>query len=287
MCCRLNIDHFKFNSFGGGGLKLGSFRVITLNLPKMALVSYHKKRNFLSHITIFLDYAKKLLKIERIILKEKIAQGFLKFFKMGWYDLDRMFFGTLSFHGLPDSVEHLWGTSIDETVSQDLVNNIIDLFLESASEEKDFNINVEQAPAESATATMASFNNDGREFYSNQFVPLEFPISADKRIEIEGMFSDRLTGGSMCFINLDSAMDEEQSLQLHEYIYRNSMINQWCPNYGWSLCEDCKELMVGEHEECKCGSFNIKYFERVVGYLVDRDVVNAGREVEMLNRVRY
>lgn len=286
MCCRLNIDQFKFNSFGGGGLKLGSFRVVNLNLPKMALEA-DSKEEFLGMIDFYLDEATKLLHIEREIIKEKIDQGFLKFFNLGWYDLDDMFFGTFSFHGLPDAIQYLTHDDISTEKNQLIMDDVIDIFLDKADKVDDMHVNIEQAPAESATNTMARMNENCREFYSNQFVPLEFPISITDRVEIEGRFSDRITGGSMCFINLDSMMDENQSLLLHEYIYKNSMINQWCPNYGWSVCDDCSNRLVGEVDQCpQCGSMDISHYERVVGYLVKRDVVNEGRELEMLNRVK-
>jgi len=287
MCCRLNIDMFKFNSFGGGGIKLGSFRVITLNIPKIATDALGSELLFRGDMRKYLTYAHKLLAIEREILKEKIDQGFLKFFSLKWYDLDAMFFGTLSFHGLVDGVCDLLDNDITNSQVLAVMDSIIDMFLNEASREEDFFINVEQAPSESATNTMAKLNRDCVEFYSNQFVPLEFPISLKERIEIEGRFSDKLTGGSMCFINLDGMMDEQQSIALHRYVYENSMINQWCPNYGWSVC-DSKHMNVGDHGHCpECGSINMQHFERVVGYLVNREHVNKAREVEMLNRVRH
>jgi anaerobic ribonucleoside-triphosphate reductase len=286
MCCRLNIDQFKFNSFGGGGLKLGSFRVINVNLPKFALES-NDIFEFFELLKHYLIEAHQLLNVERLILKEKIEQGFLKFFTLKWFDLDNMFFGTLSFHGLADAIEILIDEDMTHKYSNELTNQIIELFLEEASKETEYYINIEQAPSESATNTMARMNRDSREWYSNQFVPLEFPISIEERIKIEGMFSDKLTGGSMCFINLDGQMDEEQSLLLHKYIYENSMINQWAPNYGWSVC-DKTHTTNGEIEECpQCESTDIKHYERVVGYLVDRNAVNHGRELEMLNRMRH
>ena len=288
MCCRLNIDHFKFNSFGGGGLKLGSFRVININLPKIALESAGDKLTFMWKLNKYLWEAHKLLNIERNILKDKIKKGFLKFFRIKWYDLDAMFFGTLSFHGLPDAINYLLDKDITEQESLDFADEIISEYLMEAESENSYHINIEQAPSESATNTMAKLNKDGRTFYSNQFVPLDLPVPIDERIKIEGIFSDKLTGGSMCFINIDSMMDEEQSLLLHKYIYNNSMINQWCLNYGWTYCEECSHLVVGERDHCgECESLKVKYFERVVGYLVSRDIVNRGREIEMLNRVRH
>ena len=285
MCCRLNIDLYKFNSFGGGGLKLGSFRVINVNLPKIALEA-KSVSNFHILLDKFLWEAHKLLNIEREILKEKIEQGFLKFFKLGWFDLDNMFFGTLSFHGLPDAIEYLIEKDMTEIKAQLITDQIISRFLLEAKTEKDYHINIEQAPSESATNTMARLNGDGRDFYSNQFVPLEFPTDLKTRLSIEGTFSDRITGGSMCFVNLDAMMDEEQSLTLHKYVYENTLVNQWCPNYGWSICSKA-HLTCGEIDQCHCGDINIDHYERVVGYLVKRDAVNHGREIEMLNRVRH
>lgn len=287
MCCRLNIDQFKFNSFGGGGLKLGSFRVINVNLPKIALESKYSQTKFYALLHRYIFEAHILLNIEREILKEKIEQKFLKFFNLGWFNLDDMFFGTLSFHGLPDAIQYLIDSDITTEKGQKIAHTIIDKFLEEAQRETEYHINLEQAPSESATNTMAQFNRDGREFYSNQFVPLEFPIKLSERIKIEGLFTDRITGGSMCFLNLDGEMDEEQSVKLHRYVYKNSMVNQWAPNYGWIVCEK-GHSNIGEFEECpNCKSTNLKHYERVVGYFVNRDMVNEGRQTEMINRVRH
>ena len=287
MCCRLNIDQFKFNSFGGGGLKLGSFRVININLPKIGLqVPKNNYGAFYDKLNKAIDYSITLLQIEKAILEEKIEQGFLKFFKLNWFNLDAMFFGTLSFHGLPDAIEYFMDKDMTDIRAQQMTSVIIGTFLDRANRVEDMHINLEQAPSESATATMAKFNKDDKRFYSNQFVPMDLDVEMSERIKIEGMFSDLITGGSMCFINLDSIMDEEQSLKLHTYIYKNSMINQWCPNYGWSVCGD-GHLTVGEIESCHCGDNNIKHYERVVGYLVNRDKVNRAREIEMTTRVMY
>ena len=287
MCCRLNIDHFKFNSFGGGGLKLGSFRVININLPKIALETPKKNYGeYYYRLNNAIKYSLKLLHIEKEILREKIEQGFLKYFTMNWFDLDNMFFGTLSFHGLADSIQHFIDKDMTDIGAQYMADVIIGTFLMFAKREKDMHVNIEQAPSESATATMVKFNRDTVSYYSNQFAPLDLPIDLKERIRIEGKYSDLLTGGSMCFVNVDSVMDEEQSLKLHKYIYKNSMINQWCLNYGWNICSN-KHLTVGEVKTCYCGDTNIKHYERVVGYLVDRNKVNLAREIEMLNRVRH
>ena len=287
MCCRLNIDQFKFNTFGGGGLKLGSFRVININLPKIGLeVPKNHYGAFYGRLNKAIDYSIKLLQIEKAILQEKIDQGFLKFFKLNWFNLDAMFFGTLSFHGLPDAIEYFMDKDITDIEAQQMTTVIISTFLDRARRIEDMHINLEQAPSESATATMAKFNKDDKKYYSNQFVPMDLDVEMSERIKIEGMFSNLMTGGSMCFINMDGIMDEEQSLKLHTYIYKNSMINQWCPNYGWSVCSN-GHLTVGDLDECHCGDNNIEHYERVVGYLVNRDKVNRAREIEMINRITY
>lgn len=285
--CRLNIDQFKFNSFGGGGLKLGSFRVVNINLPHIAMRCRDSNLDFQSVLDYLLDYSVKLLHIEMKILEEKIEEGFLKFFKLKWFNLHDMFFGTLSFHGLPEAVHMMLDKDITSTEGQDLARKIIDSFVNRADKELDMNINIEQAPSESATNTMARLNRDNVDYYSNQFVPLDLEIPLKLRVNIEGKYSDLLTGGSMCFINLDSKMDEKQSLSLHQYIYKNTMINQWCPNYGWTVCENGHSI-IGEVETCpRCGSEKVNHYERVVGYLVNRDAVNNGRKEEMVNRVKH
>lgn len=88
-CCRLVNDfermEAKADSFGNGGLNIGSHRVVTLNLPRMALIASMNSNPIESAETIFfkildkkLEQARDLLLIHREeILRRRIERGFL------------------------------------------------------------------------------------------------------------------------------------------------------------------------------------------------------------------
>jgi len=321
-CCRLLSDwkqmaKFKFYSNGSGGLKIGSHRVITQNLPGIAH-TVEDKTNMLKHFRKLMDdtiewSAKTLYSHKHGMLGRRFDIGYNKFFShfidqigrpikkndilIGPWLHPNMLFSTGGVHGAPDVV-YLLGEDVMEDrgmrLGEWLMAHIVHEFnkygtmFNKPAWTKDgiyMAFNVEQVPAESASYVMASFFGDKQ--YSNQFVPLEEECSIWDRVRVEGRLSKQLTGGSMTFLSLNKMMSPEQSVKFHRAVMEKSdySINQFCVSHGWTVCSECSpkyqndEEFVGIHEYCpKCGKHEtIHHEERVVGYMVPHLNINTPR----------
>jgi len=309
-CCRLLSDYrtmlkMKQYSNGGGGIKTGSHMVVALNLPGIAK-STKGWSEFMDELGVMIDHAVRYLYIHKhFILGRRIKDAYNPFLAKfrddagdvldvgPWMHLN-MFFSTIGVHGVPEMVQEFGedvtekhGARLAERVLTYIVNRANDYskqFTENVGDDGIIMVfNVEQIPAESASHTMASFFGD--EMYSNQFVPLDQPIDIWKRVEIEGRLSKILTGGSMTFLHLGSAMDPDQSLLFHKRVMQRSggNLNQFCVDYGFSLCKKCNTKVVGRIEKCSCGR-PMRHYQRVVGYMVPESSVNRPRVVNDIRK---
>ena len=303
-CCRLLSDwqmmlKMKQYSNGGGGIKTGSHMVAALNLPGIAAKTNGNIVKFMADLDELIDHCIRYLYIHKhFILGNRARTGYNPFLAKfrdesgdvldvgPWLHLN-MFFSTIGVHGVPEMVQYLGedvttrdGTTLAAKILSYIVkraNFYSKYFTENIGDDKIIMVfNVEQVPAESASHAMASFFGD--EIYSNQFVPLDNPVDIWKRVEIEGKLSKILTGGSMTFLHLGSMLDPEQSVAFHERVMKKSdyNLNQFCIDYGFSLCKKCNVKLVGRIERCSCGK-PMRFYNRVVGYMVPEANINEPR----------
>lgn len=305
-CCRVLSDYetmlkMKQYSNGGGGIKTGSHLVAALNLPGIAIHANYNYTKFMELLDDLIDHCVRYLYIHKhFILGKRARSGYNPFLAKfrdeagdildvgPWLHLN-MFFSTIGVHGIPEMVEYL-GEDIVEKDGVKLASSILSHIVKRANDySKHFTenvgddhiimvFNVEQIPAESASHTMAAFNGD--DIYSNQFVPLDRPVDIWKRVEIEGELSKVLTGGSMTFLHLGTMMDQDQSEIFHERVMKKSNfnLNQFCVDYGFSLCKPCNRKEVGRVERCSCGRL-MRPYTRVVGYMVPEASINEPRAI--------
>jgi len=322
MCCRLQLDlSFKQNSFGGGGVKIGSMRVANLNLPRIAYKSKYEstvingKRNpssneeiFFSELSDYIDRAMEYLVAYSKIFKEMIDVGYLKFFRepSKWFNMN-MFFATVGFCGIWDCAEIMYReplyvrssfgvfdpnkkTLLEKRV--DFMEKIIDMMVEKTKEKSNgIKFNVEEVPSESAAGRMAKFNTldygEEKEYYSNQFLPLNMDIPLHKRIEIESRLQSKLTGGGMTFLNFDAELTPEQSYEIHKHMLETGFTGQFCINYGYTHCPNCSDTIMGKQEGlCDCG-FERDFYTRVVGYLAKQSDTATTKSLEIDERSNY
>lgn len=315
-CCRLLSDFrlmlkYKTYSNGSGGVKIGSHRVVTLNLPMLADDAIRKSNrkedilgNYIEIIDEYMKHASQYLVVHKTkMLPKRVRLGYQTFFApfkdhlgrkirrsgsdIGPWLTNDMLFSTIGVTGIPDAVDKLTGVhhSILTPEGFEIAKKVLTYIVEKANgmsgEYEGYNcfFNVEQVPAESADGTMAWFNGD--EFYSNQFVPLDAECSIWDRVRIEGELSNIMTGGSMTFLNLNKMLTPEQSVKFHERIMEISdkKLNQLCINYAFTVCTKCKKKWVGSYHSCPdCGmSKTIHHEERVVGYMVKTTDINENR----------
>ena len=125
-----------------------------------------------------------------------------------------------------------------------------------------------------------------RECYNSYFYVVESentnPI--DKFILHGAKYTKYLDGGSALHLNLDEHLDVEQYLQLLRVAAINKT-NYWTVNVKNTVCNECDHIDKSTHEKCPvCGSTNIDYATRVIGYLKRVKSFSGARQVEEKDR---
>lgn len=281
-CCRLinnvkQMRSYRGDSYGNGGLNLGSHRVVTLNLPRIALKANRDLDKFYMTLQTNLDLCRDLLLVHREeILRRRVELGFLKFYKpLGWFNLDHMF-STIGIIGCFEMAQ-LMGTDIRTPEGSKFVADVlhyIENFALSCSEETNHPYNVEEIPGESVSVKLCEKDkvifgeeNVPYRLYSNQYIPLIAEASMPDRIELTGKFMDILSGGGIIHLNVrEKITDPDVMKRLIEYAV-NAGISHMAINYGFGRCENGHTTVCGNSDKCpECGAQIATWITRVIGY---------------------
>ena len=225
-CCRLksNIEDLGyFNSIGGTALKVGSVKVSTINLARLALEN-NTEEDYLKSLKEYVLINLKALDRVRYIIKRNVDKGLLKNFSYGLVDFEHLY-NTIGFIGIYETMKKFGYTYTDEfgnTFYSDKASNFGRKIFESMREvadefrqNKDYMINTEQIPGESAAAKLMKkdkffFKNrviDDLPLYGNQFIPLGIQTTLQERIRIAAEFDGFCNGGSILHANIDAPFD--------------------------------------------------------------------------------
>ena len=161
-CCRLksNIkDLGYFNSIGGSALKVGSIKVSTINLTRIAYESEGNESKFLRILKDRLEINLKVLHVIRSIIKRNVEKKLLPNFVDGIIDFEHLY-NTTGINGIYETMKYFGYTEVDELGKVNYTQNAYDfgkkIFeicheeLSEFSSDKDYMCNIEQVPAETA-----------------------------------------------------------------------------------------------------------------------------------------
>ncbi len=294
MCCRLtqNLEdllELNINSTFGSYLQVGSHAVVTINLCRISLETKDETK-FLEILRERLEMARQLLLIHRIEILQKRRIKFHYFFKTGKLDLKHNFFSTIGFLGIADAIEYL-GMKITEPAGLAFAKKILSEFKEASirfSKEDGFMFNVEEVPGETAVGTLAKKDKmllkGEKDFYNTQFVPLSYDTNILDRIRIEGELQSFCTGGSISHLNVDGMMMPETCYKFTMKILENSNLNHFALNKGFTIC-DKKHISQNVVNICpECGSGEVDWITRIVGYYVPTSAWNRVKQHEFKTR---
>ena len=227
-CCRLksNVrDLGYFNSVGGTALKVGSVKVSTINLARIALDS-NTKEEYLEELKERTLSNIRALDIVRNIIKRNVEKGLLPNFTYGLVDFEHLY-NTIGFIGIYETMKKFGCTRLDEFGNVfyteeapefgkqifDTMRKVTDDFIEANN--CDYMINTEQIPAEISSSKLMKkdkfFYQDADIYdlplYGNQFIPLGIKTTLNERIRIQAMFDGFCNGGSILHANIDKPFD--------------------------------------------------------------------------------
>ncbi|OQB41137.1 MAG: anaerobic ribonucleoside triphosphate reductase [candidate division CPR1 bacterium ADurb.Bin160] len=300
-CCRLLSDPLKlqefsrFDSFGNGGLSLGSARVVTINFARIGKLSKNSESKYFEILEEKMEDVRKLLKSQRQIMKKRIEQGFLKFFTLNWMNMN-MFFSTFGMNGIYESLKFM-GKDIRDNDGTEMAIKIfkfVEKKLDEFSKEDMIAYNFEQVPAEGSASTLAKldatyFNDENYPYriYGNQFLPLWIKADVVERAKLDGILSHHMTGGSICHLNIGAKTTEKQMNDLIELAIKSGL-EHFALNPNFSICEDNHTTLGNSNTKiCPiCSKSIVNNYSRVVGYFTNvTDWDKIRREDDFPNRV--
>lgn len=284
-CCRLksNVrDLGYFNSIGGTALKVGSVKVSTINLARIALDT-NSKEEYLEELKKRTLCDIKALDIVRNIIKRNVEKGLLPNFTYGLIDFEHLY-NTIGFCGVYETMKKFGFTTTDEfgnvyytdEASEfgkqifDTMRAVADKFIED--NHCDYMINTEQIPGETAAAKLMAkdkfFYPDADIYdlplYGNQFIPLGIKTTLKERIRVQAMFDGFCNGGSILHANIDTPFDSyDKAYKMTCYI-ADAGVTYFAFNTKIQACED-NHAFYGT--TCPiCGKPIATEYTRIVGF---------------------
>lgn len=301
-CCRLLSDTNKLdafiNSIGGTALSVGSCRVSTINLVRIAYESKMNKKKYLDILRdrVLLDC--KALTSMRYILKRNIEKGLLPNYQDGAVELDKQFctvggigmYEVMDLFGLINTDEFGNKSYSDEAVEfatqiLDTMNDVKDHF------ECDFTFNIEMIPAENCAGVICAADNllyeQNKYFiYSNQWIPLMEKCTIQEKCRLGHLFDAKCGGGCIAHIDIENRFpNEEAAWDMLNYVAKQGVI-YFAFTTKINVCED-KHAFIGTKECPKCGKPIADQYARVVGFYTPVSGYQRIRKSEFNQRKWY
>ena len=304
-CCRLRngIEDNTFSyTLGAGGIETGSKGVITLNLNRIVQDWDRMNKQALvpaeewllsEYIASIVNRVHKYLTAFNEIIWDSKNAGLLTIFNAGFIDLDRQYL-TIGINGFVEGAEYL-GIPVDADSSeyQLYAKNILETIknLNIAARTDKCKFNTEFVPAESLGVKNAKWDKkDGyrvpRDCYNSYFYIVEDEsVDPIKKFRFQGIkFTGCCDGGSALHNNLDEHLSARQYRLLMDVAVQEGC-NYFTYNVMNTICNECGYISKDTLDMCpKCGSTDIDYATRIIGYLKRVSAFSAARQIEADNR---
>ena len=298
-CCRLksNIkDLGYFNSVGGTALKVGSIKVSTVNLARIALDT-NSEEEYLSELTKRITVNLKALDCVRHIIKRNVEKGLLPNFSYGLVDFPHLY-NTIGFIGIYETMKKFGYTKVDEFGNTyytdkasafgkkifETMRKTADNFIKEYN--CDYQINTEQIPGETAAAKLMrkdkffypKTNIYDLPLYGNQFIPLGIKTTGQERVRIASEFDGYCSGGSILHYNIDAPFDSfEKAWKMTNYI-----ADQGVTYFAFNTkIQACQHNHAFYGTKCPvCGEPVDTEFTRIVGFYTPVKTYSKERKAE-------
>ena len=289
-CCRLankiEVNPFAY-SLGGTGVMTGSMKVITLNINRIT----QKKINLAKKV----QDVHKYLVAYRVIMQDMEAAGLMPAYDEGYIALDKQYV-TVGINGVVEAAEYL---GYEISPNEDYLNWVKYTFKTISDENKvsaseytamlgrPVMINTEMVPAENLGVKNAKWDKKAglkvpRDCYNSYLYRVEdttldfvdkFRMHGKDVLQyldggsaVHQSFSEIPTKGTWKKI-IQKAIDEGSSY--------------WTFNVMSTCCNSCGYIDMNTRNSCvKCGSTDIDYATRIIGYLKKIKSFSAARQKE-------
>lgn len=301
-CCRLLSDTSKLNAFinsiGGTALSIGSVKVNTINLMRIAYETECDEKKYLQLLRKRALLCCKTLDVIRHIIRRNVEKGLLPNYQEGAVEMDKQYC-TMGILGLYEVIKAFGYTKTDEFGYVSYTDEGIEFaskIFEVLNDVKDnftdeYSFNIESVPAERAAIILCQKDNvlyDIKDnfIYSNQWVPLSEKCTIQEKLRLSSILDAKCSGGSIAHINLeanfpntDVAWNMLNKIAESGVIYFafNTRINECKNHHGF----------VGTNKCPVCGEPVYDTYQRIVGYLVPSRAYSKDRFREFNTRRWY
>ena len=277
-CCRLR-NEIQDNGFsytlGAGGVSTGSKSVLTINLNRCIQYAVNNGKDYREYLTEVIDLCHKVQLAYNENLKELQSNGMLPLFDAGYINIGRQYL-TIGINGMVEAAEFMGLEITDNPKYLAFVQEVLGL-VEKKNKEyhtKDVLFNCEMIPAENVGVKHAKWDREDGYFVPRDCYNSYFYVVEDDSLNIIDKFKlhgapyiQHLTGGSALHMNLEEHLSKTQYRQLL-CVAAKEGCNYFTFNVPNTLCNDCGCIDKRYLHECpKCGSKNVDYMTRIIGYL--------------------
>ena len=309
-CCRLqsNVESIiaamkeeNTNLIGGSSLKVGSFGVTTINLPRIALDTKGNESEFVKILEERVVECIKMNHARRELIKANIEREQLLLYKYNFISLENQY-STVGILGFYECV-NFFGLDI---LSEDgkafgiKILEVIKKVIDEKVKKLGYKINCEQIPGESTASKFAEADRllDKQEsvpLYSNQFIPLVKNADLIDRIELQATFEHYMSGGSILHVNVGEKIKSKEVMKKLISFTIKKGVKYHAINYFFAKCshkdsnnKDAAHITVSVGDTCPiCGSSIKDRFSRIVGFIVPLSAMQEERRKEFLDRKKY
>lgn len=299
----------------------GNLSFTSINLPRLGIL-YPKKEDFFVHLDELCDLVVRQLLARFEIQRHKRVKNmpflmgqhvWIDSDKLGWNDeIDEVIRNgtlTIGFIGLAECLIALTGKHHGESEESQTLGLEIVSFMrrkcDEATKQHHLNFSLIATPAEGLSGRFVRLDKQrfgiikgvtDKEFYTNSFhVPVYYPISMFKKIDLEAPYHTLTNGGHISYIEVDGdiAKNTEAFEKLVHHMKEQGIgygaINHPIdrdPVCGYNGIIDNVCPKCGRHEDE--GDIGFERIRRITGYLVGTlDRFNNAKRAEVESRVKH
>ena len=291
-------------SMGTASVATGSKSVMTINLNRViqdAVRAWSKENNvviedgkpFCADITIgqvgeiYAAISKGIAEItERVhkyqtafnsLIKDFLEANMLPVYTAGFINMRKQYL-TVGVNGLTDAAEFLGLEPNNNFDYESFVNMVLETIniVNRKGKTKELMFNTEFVPGENLSVKNYNWDKEDGYFVSSRhsmyssyfFNPEDTTLNVLDKMKLHGeKYVKYLDGGSACHINISEHLSKEQYRQLLRVASQNGT-NYFTFNCRNTVCNDCGYISKDTLDVCpKCGSKNLDYLTRIIGYL--------------------
>ena len=299
-CCRLKSDIKQmgfFNSIGGSALSVGSVKVNTINLARIAYEA-KDENDYLKILKKRTISCIKTLDVIRHIIIRNVEKGLLPNYGEGLIDIKSQY-NTIGIIGLYEAVDKFglikkdeFGNAFYTEEGVEFGKKILKTITETKTpfEEKEgYRINIEAVPGESAAAKLMQkdkmfYPNEKYELplYGNQWIPLGVKCTMQEKVKVSAILDQSCSGGAISHYNIASPIKDFDTMwNLLNYI-SDAGVTYFAFNPKISACKHNHGFFG---EVCPvCGEPKETSYTRIVGFLVPEKTFSKERKAEFALR---